>query len=65
MIYQQYKTAIKQAYADDSSVAEVYIKAKACREWLESLRLEAKLRGPMVEPVAAIEEALKGLLPDS
>ena len=63
MIYQQYTTAIKQAYAGDESVSELYKAAKSCREWLESLEIDPKLRGPMVEPVAAIEEAFKDLLP--
>ena len=63
MIYQQYKTAVKQAYAGDESIAELYASAKACREWLASLRIDPNLRDPMVEPVAAIEEALQDLLP--
>ena len=63
MIYQQYTTAVKQAYGEDDSVEELYAQAKACREWLDSLQIDAKLRGPMVEPVAAVEEAFKDLLP--
>ena len=63
MIYQQYTTAVKQAYEGDGSVEEHYARAKACREWLESLKIDAKLRGPMVEPVAAVEEAFKDMLP--
>ena len=63
MIYQQYTTAVKEAYAGDGSVEELYSQAKSCREWLDSLRIDAKLRGSLVEPVAAIEEAFKDLLP--
>lgn len=62
MIYQQYITAIKNAYHGDASVPELYEQAKSCREWLASLKIDQKLRDPMVEPVAAIEEALKDLL---
>ncbi len=63
MIYQQYTTAIKQAYAQDEAVSELYEAAKSCRQWLASLDIDPKLRDPMVEPVAAIEEAFKDLLP--
>jgi hypothetical protein len=63
MIYQQYTTAVKQAYTGDDSVEEHYAQAKACRQWLASLKIDAKLRDPMVEPVAAIEEAFKDMLP--
>lgn len=62
MIYQQYTTAIKDAYAGDESLSELYEAAKSCREWLASLEIDPRLRDPMVEPVAAIEEAFKDLL---
>lgn len=62
MIYQQVTTAVKQAYAGDEAVADLYAEARTCREWLESLKIDAKLRDPLVEPVAAIEEAFRGLL---
>ena len=62
MIYQQYTTAIKNAYAEDESVAEMYAAAKICREWLESLKIDPRLRGPIVEPIAALEEAFKDLM---
>jgi hypothetical protein len=65
MFYQQYTTAVRRAYAGDDSVEELYAQAKACREWLDSLKIDAKLRDPVVEPVAAIEEAFKDLLPRS
>ena len=62
MIYQQYTTAIKQAYAENESLSELYEAAKSCRQWLASLEIDPKLRDPMVEPVAAIEEAFRDLL---
>lgn len=62
MIYQQYTTAIKNAYAGDQSVPEMYAAAKESREWLESLNIDPKLRDPLVEPIAALEEAFKSLM---
>ncbi len=62
MIYQQYTTAIKEAYAGQAAVSENYEAAKSCREWLESLQIDPKLREPMVEQIAAIEEAFKDLV---
>lgn len=62
MIYQQYTTAIKEAYAGDESLAERVATAAKWREWLASLKIEAKLRDPLVEQAAAIEEAFKDLL---
>ena len=58
MIYQQYKTAIKEAYADHDDLAGQIEAAKSYREWLESLQIDPKLSGPLVEPIAAIEQAL-------
>ena len=64
MIYQQYTTAIKNAYTGHSSVPDFYSAAKAAREWISSLNIDPKLRDPLVEQVSAIEEAFKDLLPD-
>lgn len=64
MIYQQYTTAIKDAYAGHSSLPELYKSAQASRQWLFSLNIDPKLRDPLVEQVAAIEEAFKDLLPE-
>lgn len=62
MIYQQYTTAIKDAYAGDEAVSELYDQAKSNRQWLASLKIDSKLRNPLVEQLAAIEEAFKDLL---
>ena len=62
MIYQQYTTAIKQAYAGDEELPDLYAAAKKCRKWLAALEIDPLLRDPIVEPVAAIEEAFKDLL---
>ena len=63
MIYQQYTTAIKQAYAGDPAVAELHAQAQAYRAWLANLQLEPRLLDPLLEPIAAIKEALQDLLP--
>ena len=62
MIYQQYATAIKKAYEDDTSAADMHKKATECRLWLASLRIDPKLREPLVEQVTWIEEAFGDLL---
>jgi hypothetical protein len=62
MIYQQYATAIKEAYAEDEAVAGMFTTAKECREWLASLKIDPQLRDPLVEQIAWIEEAFKDLL---
>ena len=62
MIYQQYTTAIKNAYAGDETVPDLYEQARANRRWLASLKIDPKLRNPLVEQLAAIEEAFKDLL---
>ena len=62
MIYQQYTTAIKEAYAGDETLAEQAAAATKWRQWLASLNIEAKLRDPLVEQAATIEEAFKDLL---
>ena len=64
MIYQQYATAIKRAYEGDETAASMHVKATHCREWLASLKMDPKLRDPLVEQVAWIEEAFRNLLVD-
>ena len=62
MIYQQYTTAIKEAYADHPDVARHAASARACREWLASLEIDPKLRGGLVEQIRVLEEAFQDLL---
>ncbi|MGB3716645.1 MAG: hypothetical protein WA996_19670 [Candidatus Promineifilaceae bacterium] len=64
MIYQQYATDIKKAYDGDDTVASMHDQATQCREWLASLKMDPKLRDPLVEQVAWIEEAFRNLLVD-
>lgn len=65
MIYQQYTTAIKNAYSDRQDVVLQVQKAKESREWLESLDIDIELRDALVEPVRSVEEAFKDLLRQS
>ena len=61
MIYQQYTTAIKDAYAGHPDVAAHAEAAKAYREWLQSLEITPKLRDQLVEQARALEEAFADL----
>ena len=57
MVYQQYATAIKEAYADSENAAELYIETRDYREWLQSLKIDVKLTEALIEPITYIEEA--------
>ena len=61
MIYQQYTSAIKAAYAGDPNVAAEAKRAKSYRQWLQSLAISPDLRAPLVEQARALEEALADL----
>jgi hypothetical protein len=65
MIYQQYTTAIKNAYTGEQDVAKNAETAKLCREWLESLQIERDLRNALVEPIRVLEEAFADLVTSS
>ncbi|MDX1613439.1 MAG: hypothetical protein R3300_03960 [Candidatus Promineifilaceae bacterium] len=59
MIHQQLISAVQQAYRHDPTAAAAQQRqARQCRQWLENLAIEPRLRNGLVEPVAAIEEAL-------
>lgn len=62
MIYQQYTSAIKDAYSSRRDVKEHLEKARLCREWLESLEIEANLRDALLEPIQVLEEAFQDLV---
>lgn len=64
MIYQQYTTAIREAYAHQPDVARHYESARACRQWLESLDIDPGVRATLVEQIATLENAFHDLLPD-
>ena len=61
MLYQQYTTAIRQRYAGSLEVTRHASAAKACREWLESLDIDPRLRIGLVEQVRTLEEAFADL----
>jgi hypothetical protein len=61
MIYQQISTAIKRAYAGED-VSESFSEAKKFRRWLETLKIDPKLRDPLVEPIEWIEIAFEDLM---
>jgi hypothetical protein len=62
MVMQQYTTAVKAAYAGRPDVRELLHVAGEVRAWLEALEIPGELLGPMVEPVAAVEEGLRELV---
>jgi hypothetical protein len=64
MIYQQYTTAVKEGYADhpQPAIAQQAAAAKSCREWMESLEINAQIRAGLVEQIRALEEAFADLL---
>lgn len=61
MIYQQYTTAIKEAYAHHPDVGKHTAAARTCREWLASLEISPELRSTLVEQIRALEEAFQDL----
>jgi len=61
MLYAQYTAAVKQAYAGRADAAQHADRARACREWLESLEIEPKVRDSLVEQIKTLEEAFQDL----
>ena len=62
MIYQQYTTAIRNAYSGGQDVKQQAESARYCRQWLESLEIEVDLRNALVEPIRVLEEAFQDLV---
>jgi len=56
MIYQQYQTAIKNAYAGRQDLKRHVESAKVARQWLEALEIEEDLRNALVEPIRMLQE---------
>lgn len=61
MVYQQYTTAVLDAYRGRDDVAEHYEQARSHREWLESLDLEPSVKDVLVEQARALEAAFEQL----
>lgn len=62
MIYQQYTTAVKEAYANHPDIAHHADQAKACREWLASLTIKPEIRDSLVEQMRVLEQAFEDLM---
>ncbi len=60
MVHQRTTTAVREGYAnaDAEEVRRELISARAARAWLERLTIDPAVRASLVEPIAAIEEAL-------
>lgn len=65
MIYQQYTTAIRDAYSGKRDVLLHLENARLCREWLESLDIKIEIRNALVEPIRVVEEAFQDLVDQS
>jgi len=61
MIFQQYTSAIKEAYSGQPDVSQHVESARIFRKWLESLNIDVELRNSLVEPIQVLEEAFVDL----
>lgn len=61
MVYQQYTTAVLEAYAGRPDVAERLEEARSYRRWLESLEVDTKVRNALVEQALTLEAAFERL----
>ena len=62
MVYQQYLTAVKEAYAGSPDVFLLAAEAQSYREWLEALEINPHIRAVLVEQARALENAFNDLL---
>lgn len=60
MAQQRTTTAVREGYAQASSeeLRRELLSARAARAWLERLTIDPAVRASLVEPIAAVEEAL-------
>ena len=61
MVYQQYTTAVLEAYAGHPDVADHLASARECRLWLQSLDIEPNVRAALVEQAQVLEAAFARL----
>ncbi len=61
MVYQQYTTAVLEAYSGRPDVAARLEEARSYRRWLESLDIDEKVRNVLVEQALTIETAFERL----
>jgi hypothetical protein len=60
MVHQRTTTAVREGYAK-AATEEVHrelVSARAARAWIERLTIDPQVRASLVEPIAAVEEAL-------
>lgn len=57
MVWVRYTSAVLDAYRGSPDAAEEAGRARAHREWLESLRIDDEVRDGLVEQARAIEDA--------
>jgi len=60
MIYQQFKTAVKDAYAG-RDVDKLTQEAETFIEWIEALEINPQVRNTLLEQMKAIAEAFQEL----
>ena len=60
MVQQRVTTAVRESYArtSEDELRRELAEARAARVWLERLAIESEVRAWLVEPIAAVEEAL-------
>lgn len=60
MIHQRTTTAVREGYAHAGmeDVRRELVSARAARAWIERLTIDPEVRASLVEPIAAVEEAL-------
>lgn len=61
MVYQQYTTAVLDAYDGHPDVADHLESAQDYRRWLQSLDLDPKVRAVLVEQAEVLEAAFQRL----
>ncbi len=59
MVWQQYTTAILEAYGGHDDAPRHLESARSHRRWLESLDLPANVKTSLVEHARAVEEAFE------
>ena len=61
MVYQQYKTAVNEAYRGHHEVADHARTARSFRDLIATLEIDTRIRDVLVEQATELEEAFAGL----
>ncbi len=59
MVYQQYTTAVKQAYRGRPDAPDEHARARAFREWLARLEIDPTVRAELVELALSLERGFE------